>query len=133
PNDGGGLILNQDEFDEIKSTVPNSNMFLKKYMGGEDFLKGKSRYCLWFDYDNYKEFEKHEIIKSRFDKVFSHRNESKREATNKLKDIYFSFGEVRFKETDSIIIPATSSERREYIPIGLLNSDTVISNSAMAV
>src|SRR5690606_30486538 len=37
------------------------------------------------------------------------------------------------KETDSIIIPATSSERREYIPMGFLTSDTVISNSAMAI
>ncbi|MEK6451947.1 MULTISPECIES: class I SAM-dependent DNA methyltransferase [unclassified Myroides] len=133
PNDGGGLILNQEEFDEIKSTVPNSNTFLKKFIGAEEFLKGKSRYCLWFDIDNYKEFEKYEIIKSRFDKVFSHRKESKREATNKLKQIYFSFGEVRFKETDSIIVPRVSSERREYIPLGFLNSDTIISDSAMAV
>src|SRR5690554_394290 len=133
PNDGGGLILNQEEFDEIKSTVPNSKTFLKKFIGAEEFLKGKNRYCLWFKSDNYKEFEKYPIIKSRFDQVFSHRNESKREATNKLKEVYFSFGEVRFKETDSIIVPRVSSERREYIPLGFLNSETIISDSALAI
>src|SRR5690606_6592500 len=101
---------NQDEFDEIKSTVPNSDIFLRKFIGADEFLKGKSRYCLWFDYDNYKEFEKHEIIKSRFDKVLLHRNKSNREATNKLKEVYFSFGEIRFKDTDSIIVPRHSSE-----------------------
>lgn len=133
PNDGGGLILNQAEFDSIKIEVPNSDIFLKKFMGAEDFLNGKMRYCLWFDGNTYKEFEKYELIKSRLDKVYSHRNDSKREATNKLKDLYYSFGEVRFKETDAIIIPATSSERREYIPIGFLNNETIISNSAMAI
>ncbi|MDO5637558.1 MAG: N-6 DNA methylase [Myroides sp.] len=133
PNDGGGLILNQDEFDEIKSNVPNSNVFLRKFIGAEEFLKGKSRFCLWFDINNYKNFEKHTLIKSRFDKVFSHRNESKREATNKLKDVYFSFGEVRFKDTDSIIVPRHSSENRDYIPLGFFNSDTIIADSALAI
>lgn len=133
PNDGGGLILNQEEFDEINSTVPNSDTFLKKFIGAEEFLNGKNRYCLWFDIDNYKEFEKYELIKTRFNKVFSHRNESKREATNKLKEIYYSFSEVRFKDTDSIIIPRVSSERREYIPLGFLNSETIISDSALAI
>src|SRR5690554_1142399 len=133
PNDGGGLILNQEEFDEIKSTVPNSKTFLKKFIGAEEFLKGKNRYCLWFKSDNYKEFEKYPIIKSRFDKVFSHRNESKREATNKLKEVYFSFGEVRFKETDSIIVPRHSTENRDYIPLGFFNSDTIIADSALAI
>ena len=133
PNDGGGLILNQEEFDEIKSNVPNSNVFLRKFIGAEEFLKGKSRFCLWFDINNYKNFEKHTLIKSRFDKVFSHRNESKREATNKLKDVYFSFGEVRFKETDSIIVPRHSSENRDYIPLGFFNSDTIIADSALAI
>lgn len=133
PNDGGGLILNQDEFDEIKSTVPNSDIFLRKFIGADEFLKGKSRYCLWFDYDNYKEFEKHEIIKSRFDKVFLHRNKSNREATNKLKEVYFSFGEIRFKDTDSIIVPRHSSENRDYIPLGFFNSDTIIADSALAI
>lgn len=133
PNDGGGLILNQDEFDEIKSTVPNSDIFLRKFIGADEFLKGKSRYCLWFDYDNYKEFEKHEIIKSRFDKVLLHRNKSNREATNKLKEVYFSFGEIRFKDTDSIIVPRHSSENRDYIPLGFFNSDTIIADSALAI
>ncbi|HBR10662.1 MAG TPA: SAM-dependent methyltransferase [Chryseobacterium sp.] len=133
PNDGGNLILNQEEFKTIKSQVPNSEIFLKKFAGAEDFLNGKTRYCLWFDEDNYTDFLKYPTIKGRFDKVYQHRSSSRREATNVLKDRFYAFGEVRFKETDSIIIPATSSERREYIPIGFLTSNTIISNSAMAI
>nr|WP_163401452.1 type IIL restriction-modification enzyme MmeI [Flavobacterium fluviatile] len=65
--------------------------------------------------------------------MFEHRNESKREATNKLKSLYYSFGEIRHKEGDSIIIPRHSSENRDYIPLGFYNSDTVIADSAMAI
>ncbi|WP_425280028.1 type IIL restriction-modification enzyme MmeI [Flavobacterium fluviatile] len=72
-------------------------------------------------------------MKERFNKVFEHRNESKREATNKLKSLYYSFGEIRHKEGDSIIIPRHSSENRDYIPLGFYNSDTVIADSAMAI
>lgn len=133
PNDGGNLILNQEEFEVFKEQIPNSNVFLKKFIGAEDFLNGKTRYCLWLNEENYVDFLQFPILKNRLDKVYEHRSASKREATNKLKDSSYAFGEVRFKETDSIIIPATSSERREYIPIGFLTSDTIISNSAMAI
>ncbi len=36
------------------------------------------------------------------------------------------------QETNSIIFPKTSSSRRKYIPAGFLNSDTVISEKALA-
>ncbi len=35
--------------------------------------------------------------------------------------------------TDSIIVPRVSSENREYIPIGFLDENTVISDSAFAI
>lgn len=133
PNDGGHLLLNEEQYNEIKSEIPSAKIFLKNFIGADEFLKGRLRYCLWFDKENYKEYETFNIIKERFDKTFKHRNESKRVATNKLKSLYFSFGEVRHQETDSIIIPCHSSEKRHYIPLGFYNSDTVIANSALAI
>ena len=61
------------------------------------------------------------------------RQNSDRNATNKLANVAYRFGEVRHQETDSIIVPRTSSERREYIPLGFLTSETVIADSAMAI
>lgn len=133
PNDGGNLILNQEEFEVFKEQIPNSNIFLKKFIGAEDFLNGKTRYCLWLNEENYVDFLQFPILKNRLDKVYEHRSASKREATNKLKDSSYAFGEVRFKETDSIIIPRHSSETRDYIPLGFFNSDTIIADSAMAI
>ena len=45
----------------------------------------------------------------------------------------YRFSEIRYKPTESIIVPSVSSERREYIPIGYLGPDTVVSNLAFAV
>ena len=38
-----------------------------------------------------------------------------------------------YKPTDSIIVPRHSSERREYVPIGYLGPETVISDAANAI
>lgn len=132
PNDGGNLTLDEVEFEEYKNN--NGNILcIKKLMGGSEFLNGKNRYCIWLNEENYTDFIDNKLIKSRLEKTKQHREESQRKATQKLAETYYSFGEVRHQETDSLIIPATSSERRKYIPIGFLTSATIISNSAMAV
>lgn len=50
-----------------------------------------------------------------------------------MAKVPYRFGEVRYRPTDSIIVPSVSSERREYIPMGYLGPDTVISNAAFAI
>ena len=53
--------------------------------------------------------------------------------TQELAKIPWAFGERRYKNSESIIVPSVSSESREYIPIGFLDENTVISNSAFAI
>lgn len=131
PNDGGALLLTKEEESEIK--LDSKEKVIKRFVGGEEFIKGIEKYCLWFDEDNYKAYLDSQLINDRFTKVFDHRQRSSRQATNKLKDTFYAFGEIRHRKGNSIIIPATSSERREYIPIGFLGDSYVISNSAMAI
>lgn len=133
PNDGGFLSLDELEMNELISSFSESKKFIKNFMGGAEFVRGINRYCLWIDDKDLKEALKFKVIDHRVEQVKKHRENSKREATNKLADSPHLFGEIRHQNTDSIIIPATSSERREYIPMGFLNEDTVISNSAMAI
>ncbi len=58
---------------------------------------------------------------------------SKKIPTQKLSNTPWAFGERRYNGTESIIVPAVSSESREYIPMGFLDANTVISNSAFAI
>ena len=58
---------------------------------------------------------------------------SKKEATRKKAQTPYFFDEPKYQETNSIIIPQTTSEKREYIPIGFLDSNFVVSNGARVV
>jgi len=132
PNDGGNLIMDKAEYEQYKNH--NQDLaILKKFKGGQEFLNDIDRYCIWLNKDNYENYLDNELIGNRLRNIKTLRTNSDREATKKLAEKFYSFGEIRHRDTDSLIIPATSSERREYIPIGLLTSETVISNSAMAI
>lgn len=133
PNDNGNLILFSDEASKLKEKYPQYSYLIKSLLGSSEFIRGQQRYCLWIEDKDFDTIENCLEIERRINAVASYRSESKRAATNKLADCPYRFGEVRFKDTDSIIVPSVSSERREYIPIGYLDNNTVISNAAFAI
>lgn len=126
-NDGGNLLLSQDEKDELLAKYPSAEKFIKQYMGGDEFIHGKLRYCLWLVNANPGELSKIPPIMDRIQKVREFRLSSKRQATNKLANTPTLFGEIRQPDSDYILIPIVSSENRFYIPIGFLSKD-IISN-----
>jgi hypothetical protein len=132
PNDGGNLLLSEDQRNLL---LKNESIkpFLRKFSGGAEFVKGKSKFCIWITDTNKEEALEIDELSERIRNVKQLREESKRAATQALASTPWAFGEVRHQNGESIIVPATSSERRDYIPIGFLNEETIISNSAMAV
>ena len=54
-----------------------------------------------------------------------YRSQSKKEQTRRRADIPTLFAEDRQPDSDYILIPRTSSERRRYVPMGFLNKDTI--------
>ena len=133
PNDGGNLILSDSEYKELVSSNKTVSKWIKKYMGASDLINGTKRYTLWIQDSDLVEACKVQEIDSRIKGVVSHRLKSKRKSTKELAPFPNRYAFSAFVETDSIIIPGVSSEKRKYIPIGILTSDTVISNSAMAM
>lgn len=133
PNDGGFLLLDQQEKDEIMKSDPNCEKFIHPLLGAQEFIRGEKRYCLWIMESNYEEADAIQVIHKRIQKCQQTRLASKRASTQKLAEKPYSFGEVRYKETECIIVPGVSSENRKYIPIGYLDKGTVITNSAFAI
>lgn len=132
-NDGGFLFLDPIQKDELLNEYPHSKELIRKLLGSLEFIRGENKYCLWITEENKNLAFSIKPVKDRIEKCAKIRSESKREATNKLAKTPYLFGEIRHKETNSIIIPIHSSENREYIPIGFLNKDYVITNAAMAI
>lgn len=133
PNDGGNLLFSEEEKTTFLKSYPKAEKWIKGYLGGADFIRGNKRFTLWIEDKDLSEATNIDEIKIRLDKVEIHRINSSeistREKAKTPNHFYFSAHE----NTDSIIIPRTSSENRDYIPMGFLNGDTVISDSAMAI
>lgn len=131
PNDGGFLLLEKNEKDELINSDAKCSKFIHRIYGSQEFIRDEERYCIWIEENNKDNLPG--LISERVKKVEAIRFESKRTATNKLASVPWRFGEVRYKNSEAIIVPAVSSERRNYLPIGYVPKGTVISNSAFAI
>ena len=131
--DNGNLTLNELEKEELIKSNPQSKKFIKKYIGANDFLNNVNRYCIWVTDKDVELAYSIPSFAERFEKLKKFRLKSKKKATQKKAATPYKFDESNIKDFDSIIIPQTTSEKREYIPIGFLSSDYVISNGARAI
>lgn len=133
PSDGGNLIFDGDKKDELVSMYPELKNIIKVYMGADDFLYGFQRYCLWMTKDQYLQYKHLAPVESMVEGVRQFRQKAKAASTVEYAQYPYAFRQPQYKETESIIVPSTSSERREYIPIGFLGKDVVVSNSTYVV
>lgn len=129
PNDGGNLILTDADARAQRQVQPDTP--LRRFVGGKEFIEGTDRWCLWIE--NETQIQSNAFVCDRVARVKSYRENSLRKATQKLAQIPWRFGEVRHRPTEAIVVPSVSSERREYVPIGYLDSETIVSNLAFAV
>lgn len=133
PTDGGALVLSETDKEGLLQIYPNAVDFIKKFIGSDEFIKGNIRYCIWVEEENYGEVSSIGFFRERFSAVKEMRQASSKVATQAMAAKPYKFTEIRYKPTDSIIVPRVSSERRTYVPIGYLGPDTVVSDSAFAV
>jgi len=133
PNEGGGLILETPEKDSIIGKYSGSSILFKRLLGSLEFIRGSERWCLWIDDSNLELALAIPPIAERIEISKRHRLSSKDQGTNKLASRSHQFRDLNTAKKHALIIPSVSSENREYIPIGFLENDTIISNSAQAV
>lgn len=133
PTDGGGLILSSLEAVSLKNESIEAQRFIKAFMGAKDYINGDERFCLWITDKERSLAESIPQLRVRLRRVAEMRLASSKKTTREQASTPHLFGERRYKPTNSIIVPRVSSERREYIPMGYLGPDTVISDAAFAV
>jgi hypothetical protein len=133
PNDGGGLILSSEEKDKLIEEYPNSKQFIKTLLGSSEFIRGNKRFCLWIDDKDLKEAIKIPEIERRIGITRAHRLKSKDKGTNELAERSHQFRDRNTPVDSQLILPAVSSERRQYIPCGYLTTESIVSNSAQVI
>ena len=133
PVDGGNLIMDNLQKDDLLGKYPNASKWIKKLFSSADYIKGYIRFCLWIPDEERKEAEENPIIKERMDRTAKMRLSSDDEGANKLALKPHQFREFNACDENTLIIPSTSSANRLYIPMGYGDSDTVVNNAMYMV
>ena len=131
--DDGNLILDEMEKDDLVSKYPESERFIHKYIGSQEFIRGQVRYCIYVEDDEYAEADSIPAFHERFEKIRKFRLASTEKATRDTAKYPYRFFFSSYNNTESIIIPRVSSERRRYIPIGFQSYNVIIADSANAI
>ena len=130
PNDGQNLIIEADEYDDFVKNDPASQKYIHRFLGADEFINSKIRYCLWLVDATPAELRRMPLVFQRVGAVRKLRESSSRAATRKLAETPWLFGEIRQPESGNyLLVPRVSSENRKYIPIGFINSDVIASDA----
>lgn len=130
--DQNHLMLSQTEKDDLLNEYPSTSKYLKRLMGSSEFLKGNKRWCLWIEDEDLEGAKKIPPIMNRIDKVLNYRI-SGGEVALTLANRPHQFRYRHRAKHSQILVPQVSSERREYIPIGYIDKDTVITHLAHVI
>lgn len=127
--DGGGLILSREEKEKFIKDNPFSEKWIRIYMGAEEFLNNKERYCLWLKDAEPNELKKCNLVLERVKFVKEYREKSISEITRKKPETPTLFYHTLQPDTDYLMIPSTTSSMRKYVPIGFMGKDVIASNA----
>lgn len=129
PIDGGNLILSTTEKDALVSQYPQASKLVKKLYGSNEFIKGTIRWCLWITDDDLELANSVPPIKERINNVYEKRASSTDKGTQKLASRPHQFREMKHANNNLLIVCRVSSERRLYIPMGILDKDCIIADA----
>ena len=128
PIDGGHYLFTEAEKNEFLLKEPLAEKYFRVWLGSEEFINGKKRYCLWLGDCPPAELKKMPECMKRVESVRQVRLASKSAPTRKLAEKPRRFHVENMPTTEYIVVPEVSSERRTYIPIGFLPPEVLASN-----
>ncbi|MGU9953901.1 DNA methyltransferase [Limosilactobacillus fermentum] len=133
PTDGGGLIINRDDLSKVPSEV---KPFIHKFVGSKDSINGTERFVLWLTQSEYEDVKNNGFIKNRISIVEKMRLASKKKSTNKLASYPWRFEFISQPNNysgNTILLPRVSSKNRPYMPMSVLDSNEIVSDTATAI
>lgn len=132
--DGGHLILSEEDVKEFAATEPQAMKYIKPLIGAAEFIKRKTRWCLWLKDADPSELRKCPKVLERVRKCKESREQSIAEGIRKFAATPTLFAQITQPlNCTCLIIPQVSSERRKYVPIGYLDGDTICTDKLRIV
>ncbi|WP_309498554.1 DNA methyltransferase [Sulfurovum sp.] len=132
PTDGGFFLLTDEEKNEIIFKDANAEKFIKPFLSGREFLRNINRWVIWLVGANPSDLKQSPEILKRVEQVKQFRLNSKAQSTRDY--IYHTlFRQVTQPESSFILVPRTTSENREYIPMGFFTKIFIVGDTCQAI
>ena len=125
PLEDGLLTFSTEEKITFIEREPDSVPYFRPFPGALEFIRGQERWILHTAEIPPQILRQLPMIRARLREVRNFRSKSKRHTTKRLADYPSSYGVTVVPETSFLAIPQTSSERREYVPMGWLDPPVI--------
>lgn len=129
PADGGNLIVEVDEVEQIKSD-PVASKYLRVFRGGKELIQGRDRWCLWLEDMDPADLAKSRILLERVEACRNFRlAQTKTGDAYKLRDIPHLMRPTSHRpKVPYVAIPRVVSERRRYWTADHYPAETIASD-----
>ena len=131
PADGGHLLIDtREEYEDFIKREPKTKKFIKRFMGGREFINNIERWCLWLVDATPQELHDMPEVMKRINLCKQDRLKGAPDRQTLAATPWL------FRDTmnpkNYIAVPKTSSEKRYYIPMGYLD-DSVIPSDGLHI
>ena len=133
PVDGGHLLLTRGEMEALGLSSKQHAQFIRRIYGSAEFIRGLERYCLWIEDDQLREAIKIDSIRLRVEGVRDIRLSSRDKSANEMAKRAHQMREMNIGIRQTIAMPCVSSENRAYLPAGLIDNQSTVTNLCFAL
>mgnify|MGYP001623963083 FL=1 len=133
PLDGGNYLFTEEEKKEFCAKEPKAEKWFRPWIGSHEFINRYFRYCLYLKECPPNELRDMPECIKQVNAVRDFRLSSTRASTKRLADFPLLFATTNIPQNNYIVIPKVSSERRRYVPMGLLESNILSSDLVFIV
>ena len=125
PLEDGNLTFSNEGRAAFLEREPASAQFFRPFPGAREFIRGDERWILHTAGIPPQRLHNLPMVVERLKAVSEFRAKSKRQTTSRLADYPSAYGVTVVPDCAFLIVPQTSSERRDYVPIGWLEPPTI--------
>lgn len=133
PIDDGNYLFDYQEMQVFIQSEPASEKYFHPYYGGDEFISGKPRYCLWLGDCTPAELAAMPQCVKRVEAVRAYRARSGSAQTRELAKTPRRFHVERMPKDNYFVVPRTSSQNRDYIPMGILSANDFCSDGIQLI
>ncbi len=133
PRDDGNFVLTGQEKEDLLKIEPEAAAWIRPYIGAHEFLNKGDRWCLWLVNTPPAAIKSMPKVYERIQHVRDFRAASNAASTRKFAATPTLFCQIAQPESNYLLIPRVSSERRAYVPIGFISKNVIASDAVLII